>query len=279
MSMWESVDRVEMSGRGDCPECSEDRFGRSGPLAWILDGASTVSSEPVPGETDAIWMVEHLTGELKTLCYEPLSLKDLVACALRNTAAAAVEKWPAGAPEVPPSAALGVVRHAEDHVEFLVLADVSVILRTEAGAQWFIDRRVDEHNKEAFDFMKAALRDDEITFDEVSRGIRQRLAKPRRSKMNRLDGYWVASIDGAPAEHAITGTLDRVDELILASDGFMRALDLFGLVKRPDDLFTCDLAELAQRVRECERADPHTRNYPRWSVSDDICAHRIRWVD
>jgi hypothetical protein len=273
--MWRSVDSVDLAGRG----CSEDRFGTSGPMAWILDGASTVVPEKdvTGGPGDAVWLVERLGSELKTLCYEPQPLKDLVAEALRNTAAAAREEWER-TPAVPPSAALGVVRHAGDHVQFLVLADVSLVLRSEAGAQWFIDRRVDDHNEPARHAMFDALRDEDLTFEQLSARIRPLLAEPRRSKMNRPGGYWVASTDPEAAHHALTGTVDGVDDVVVATDGFMRALDLFGLLAGPDELFTCDLADVAARIRAAEQSDPACRRYPRWSVSDDICAHRLRWV-
>jgi hypothetical protein len=276
MPMWKSVDSVDIPGR----VCSEDRFGTTGALAWILDGASSVSSgqQVTDAPTDAVWIVDHLDRELRALSDRSEPLKELVALALGRVAAQADEEW-TGTPDVPPSAALGVVRHAGDHTEYLVLADVSVILRAEAGAQWFIDRRVDVHNKDAREVMEQALLDTEITFEQVSERTRPHLAKPRLSKMNRADGYWVASIDQAAAGHALTGTVDGADDVVLASDGFMRALDLFELVSRPDELFTCDFPELAERIRAVERADADIRRFPRWSVSDDICAHRLQWVD
>jgi hypothetical protein len=273
--MWKSVDSVDLPGR----TCSEDRFGTSGPLAWILDGASTVApgASVTGATTDAIWIVEHIDSQLRSLCDDPRPLRELVTEALANLARAADDEW-LTTPEVPPSAALGVVRHAGDHVEFLVLADVSVILRAEPGAQWFIDRRVDEHNRPAAEAMGEALRDPAVSFDEAIERTRPYLARPRRLAMNQPDGYWVASTDPTAAAHALTGALRDVDEVVLASDGFMRGLDLFGLVPDPDALFDCDFGELAAAIRRVEHG-PRSREFPRWSISDDICAHRLRWVD
>jgi hypothetical protein len=275
------MDSVERPSREGFENCfSEDRFGTSGAMAWILDGASSVSPGLVrTARSDADWIVDHLDNELRALSDRPEPLKELVARALHHVALLADDEWEGARPEVPPSAALGVVRHVGDHTEFFVLADVSVILRTEAAAVWLIDRRVDEHNAAARRELEEAVLEPEITFAQISERTRPLLAEPRRSMMNKPDGYWAASIDEAAADHALTGTIDGAEEVILATDGFIRALDLFGLVSSPEQLFTSDFRALAGSIRAIERGDPDTIAYPRWSVSDDICAHRLRWVD
>jgi hypothetical protein len=180
-------------------------------------------------------------------------------------------------PEVPPSAALGVVRHTGAGTEYLVLADVSVVLHTDQGVFEFTDQ-VDDHNNGARAVMAEAL-DAGKSFPEAKAITKPHLAERRRSAMNREGGYWVASIDEAAAAHAVTDVVPGVREVVLASDGFMRALHLFGLVPQVGALFERNLAELAEAVRKAEHDDPETRAYPRWTVSDDICARRLRWVD
>jgi hypothetical protein len=127
--------------------------------------------------------------------------------------------------------------------------------------------------------MIAGLQKEGATYESVHEKTRPLLAEARRRGMNREGGYWVASIDEAAVDHALTGALDGVYEVILATDGFMRAVHLFKLVDKVDNLFERDLTELAREVRRAEAADPHTRDFPRWSVSDDICARRLRWDD
>lgn len=274
--MWESVDGVDDAGGG----CFEDRSGTSGTMAWILDGASAVSPERVTtASSDARWMVEHLDAELRALSGHQEPLEKLVAQAIERTAAQAKVEWK-GKPDVPPSAALGVVRRSGDRSEFLVLADVSVIMLTDAGVFEFTDQRVDKYNNGAREVMAQALRSGR-TFEEASERTRPHLAERRRSSMNREHGYWVASTDEAAAGHALTGVLDGVREVVLASDGFMRALRLFTLVPDLEALFAPerDFQHVASLIREAERDDPDTRKFPRWTVSDDICAQRLRWAD
>jgi hypothetical protein len=283
MPMWKSVDSVERAGRENAPRgpeelCfSEDRFGGFGAMAWILDGASSVSAQRVTtARSDATWIVEQLEDELLALADRPEPLQVLVAEALEHTAQRAHDEWTA-VPAAPPSAALGIVRRVGDRTDFLVLADVSIIVRTEAGVLWLIDRRVDVHNEPARIAMAKYLSSG-MGFDEAKAKTDPHLAAPRQQAMNKDGGYWVASNDPAAARHALTGSLDHVDEVILATDGFMRAVDLFGLV-RHEDLFDADFGELGRQIRRAEQDDPETERFPRWSRSDDMCAHKLRWVE
>jgi hypothetical protein len=274
MTMWKSMDEVDLAGNG----CFEDLAGMSSSLAWVLDGASAVSDDgPITtAESDALWMVEHIDHYLKQLADEDLSLAKIVARAIESTARDAAE-WKA-TPEFPPSAALGLVRRKGPKTEYLVLADISVIMRTDLGVHLFIDRRVDEHNRAAHEAMKAALVSPTATLADARERARPLLADVRRQAMNQDGGYWVASTDRNAVDHALVGAVDGVTELILASDGFMRGVELFGLVERVDDLFDCDFRKLAKQIRAAEDADPDTRRYTRWSKSDDICARRLRWL-
>jgi hypothetical protein len=274
MTMWKSMDEVDLPGNG----CFEDRAGMSGSLAWVLDGASAVSDDgPITtAESDALWMVEHIDHHLKQLADEDLPLADIVAMAIESTKSDSAE-WTA-TPEFPPSAALGLVRRKGPKTEFLVLADISVIMRTDRGVHLFIDRRVDEHNRAAQEAMKAALVSPAATLADARERARPLLADVRRQAMNKDGGYWVASTDRNAVDHALVGAVDGVTELILASDGFMRGVELFGLVQRVDDLFDCDFRKLAKQIRAAEDADPDTRDHSRWSKSDDICARKLRWL-
>lgn len=275
MTMWKVLDEVDEAGNG----CFEDRAGISGGLAWVLDGASAVSDDgPITtAKSDAQWMVKHIDRHLTQLADKDLPLAKIVAGAIECTALDAKRDW-TSEPTFPPSAALGVVRRVGPTTEFLVLADISVIMRTEFGVFQFIDRRVDEHNRAAQDAMKAALVSPTATLADARERARPLLADVRRLAMNQEGGYWVASIDRDAVDHALIGSLYGVTELILASDGFMRAIELFGLVESVDDLFDCDFRKLAKQIRAAEDADPDTRDHARWSKSDDICARKLRWL-
>jgi hypothetical protein len=278
MAMWKCEDVVEEPG-GPGAAFSEDRLGMSGPVAWVLDGASNVAKNRVTRDahSDASWLVRHLDRALRDLAgHADRTLAQIVAEAIARTAREAEQVW-RGDPDVLPSAALGVVRGDGSRTEYLVLADISIILQTDDAVIEITDSRVDEFNVEARATMAAALKAHK-SLDEARKETIPLLAEAR-SHMNQDGGYWVASLDEHAVDNALCGEIEGVREIILASDGFMRIVRPFGLIEI-DDLFApdCSLVELAQRVRRAERADPETRGFPRWSVSDDLCAKRLRWV-
>jgi len=276
--MWECLDAVDEAGNS----ASEDLSGTAGRLAWVLDGASSVFPvrDKVTAEdsSDARWLVERIAKHLEGLAGEKGPLRSLVAQAIQRTAADAGREWITEAVDVPPSAALGVVRQVGRSTEYLLLADVSIVMRTHGGYVELIDHRVDVVNEPARVAMAEKLALPEATFATAIEHTRPFLADARRTGMNRDGGYWVASVDKAAVDHAVVGVVDGVQEIVLASDGFMRGVHLFGLFTL-EDLFSKPLPEMAAAVREQERADPDTRTFPRWSVRDDICARRLVWHD
>jgi hypothetical protein len=277
MTMWKCVDVAAEKGG---PRYSEDRLGKCGSVAWVIDGASAVSEQRVTDHesSDASWLVERLEEALQDLSGETdLTLQQLVAKAIMHTAERAAKDWKAE-PEVPPSAALGVIRSDGHRTEYLVLADISVIFRTgESEALEITDQRVDSANTEARSAMTALL-DEGLSIEEARRATMPFLARAR-SQMNKEGGYWVAARDEHAVDHALCGEVEGVSEVILASDGFMRILRPFGLIPDVGVLFTPghSLGRLAEKVRKAEHDDPETRRFPRWSVSDDLCAQRLRW--
>jgi hypothetical protein len=277
--MWKCEDVVEQPG-GPGSAFSEDRLGMSGAMAWVLDGASNVAKHRVTDDrdSDASWLVRRLDHALRALSVESdLPLTQIVGEAIARTAQQAEDEW-LGVPDVPPSAALGVIRSDGRTTEYLVLADISIILQMADGAiREKTDARVDEFNTQARARMKELIAAG-MTLKQARQEVNPLLAQAR-SFMNKAGGYWVASLDEHAVDNAITGEEAGVRELVLATDGFMRIVEPFGLIAI-EDLFVpdCSLGELARRVRQAERDDPETRQFARWSVSDDLSAKRLRWV-
>jgi len=163
-----------------------------------------------------------------------------------------------------------------------VLDGASSVMVTDAATDslWVVDH---------LDRALRELADHPVPLDELVAAAIARLAAraerewlatpmcPRPPRRGWCAGYWVASTDPEAAHHAVTADVEDVDEIILATDGFMRAVELFGLVSDLADLFVRDLAEVADGIREMELDDPDVRRFPRWRVHDDICALRLRW--
>jgi hypothetical protein len=277
--MWHCKEVVEEPGVPGS-DFSEDRLGSAGPMAWVIDGASAVTGQRVTDDrhSDASWLAGRLDRAMAALAVESgLSLAEIVAEAIARTARQAEDEW-LGVPDVPPSAALGVVRQAGERTGYLVLADVSVLLQTTDGrVRAVTDSRVEAVTEHARRRMVARL-EEGASLQEARREVNPVLAGARAA-MNSEGGYWVASLDEHAVDHAVTGEVAGVREVVLATDGFMRVVEPFGLITT-DELFEpgCSLGDLARRVRRAEQDDPETRQFARWSVSDDLSATRLRWV-
>lgn len=267
------VDHIAMA---DGP-ANEDLIGWEGQLAWVIDGATSLAEHQVTDRpSDALWLVEHLSTGLRSRAQSSDDLAELLAESIADVADRAGAEW-IGTPEVPPSAAVGIVRFNEMTTDFLVLADVSVVLRTEAGTVEICDERVDTGNEIARMVMQEEL---ERTGDLTA--ARERVApmllERRRTSMNQPEGYWVAALDPDAAVHAVSGTFERVHEVVLATDGFVRCLRPLGLFRSWEHLLQSGygLGAIARMVRQRESDDTFCKDFPRWNTHDDLAAARWR---
>ena len=260
---------------GDGP-ANEDLIAWSGNLAWVIDGATSLSARQVTNRpSDAIWLVERLSQSITERSESAASLSDILAESIDDVATAAGSEW-SGTPEVPPSAAIGMVRLRERTVDFLVLADVSVITVTEAGAMEFCDDRVDRGNHVARSVMEEELSrsgDLQLARERVS----PLLLDHRRNNMNVNGGYWVAALDPEAADHSLRGTMECCSEVLLATDGFVRALRPLNLYPNWESMLTpgTSLRSVADRIRKRESDDANCIAFPRWNTHDDLAAARF----
>jgi hypothetical protein len=125
-----------------------------------------------------------------------------------------------------PAAAVALLRDRGDQVEYLVLADCTVLLETWTGIQAVTDDRI-AHVATA----ERAERDAEAGGSTEHRLGESRLVTAQRSYRNRKGGYWVASSDPSAAYKAIAGSVPRqqLSRAVVLSDGAARLVDRFAL--------------------------------------------------
>ena len=91
--------------------------------------------------------------------------------------------------------------------------------------------------------------------------------------MNQKNGYWVIARNLTDSSQAISGLLETPRQILLASDGFSRAVDTFSLAPTYRKLLeTKPLSKIAELIRQEETSDPNCLQSPRWSTSDDCSA-------
>lgn len=176
-----------------------------------------------------------------------------------------------------PSAAVALLREANQTVDYLVLADTTVLLDETSDLHVISDDRlaqvaVTEHS--------AMHR--EATGSPTHQQRYAELVTELRRHRNQDAGYWVASSTPDAAYHALTGTVPRseVRRVGLLSDGATRLVDRFGTMAWPHLLDVLDREgpyALIVQTREAENGDPEGRRWPRSKRHDDASAILCRF--
>jgi hypothetical protein len=248
--------RVSMAtdpGSRDVP--NEDWCGATPSVIVVLDGVTSMGgangcSHGTP------WYVRQLGSWLLTA--EPgVPLDVILAGAIFDVADLhrGCDLASAGAP----SAAVGMLRFDSIRAEYLVLADVTVALKTAEGIKVITDDRV-----------AASVAGVDPSAPDVAGEITARRAADR----NRPGGYWVAAADPEAAAHAVTGSAAGVLRAMVMTDGASRIADMFGTAWA--DVMASGPGDLIAQVRLCESRDPDRHRHPRFKVSDD--ATSALWI-
>lgn len=154
-----------------------------------------------------------------------------------------------------PSATVAVLRLGEDSAEYLVLADVTIVLETAGELTVISDDRV--HASVA-------------SVDPSAADVGEQIAERREADRNRPGGYWVAAADPEAAVHAVTGSVPLPDCAAVMTDGAARAHDMFGISW--ETVMPLAAGELISEVRAGEQLDAKRERFPRFKVSDDATA-------
>lgn len=266
-------------------DVNEDAVGISSGAAWVIDGATGFGMCPLTSyPTDAAWYASELGSALATLSAETTVPADLLKAAIKQVARRfeAIARRPA--PEDEPHAAVVTIRMSDDgQIQYAVLGDCAVIVPTPDGARLINDPVVGRFDGR-FAQAIAALHGQGIVDKEDVQAKMIPVLRDLRKTMNRPEGYWVAALDPDVASHAVVGTvtLRPGESILLASDGFLRLIDPFGIYDAAALLTAAaadGLAPLIVDLRRRERQDREARRFPRLKVHDDATAMLLTLVD
>lgn len=172
-----------------------------------------------------------------------------------------------------PSATVVATRWLGGDLEYLVLADSTLVLDMVGGPPVVLSDGREGEIGRRYRRDRDSLA---IGSPEHSAAL-HRYVEAMTGHRNRPGGFWVASVDPAAGDHAITGSvpLAELSSVALLSDGASRLVDKFALTTWPDVaalLKSEGPEELIRRVRAAEAADPHGRRWPRGKGRDDATA-------
>jgi hypothetical protein len=272
ISRFRSLDRLSLPGS----RVNEDGIGLCGPFAWVIDGATGLSDEQfTSGGSDAAWLAGLVGDRLMDLAGEEgdavmSRLEADIHSIFRETTAHVLEVGDHHAP----SACLGLVEvhpgeGGQDRVQGCFLGDVIALVPTERGIVRWTDERAKPFEKKTL----AALGAREHAPGSIPEAVKRQILE-NRTKLNRPDGYWVVNPlrPWAGRELRFEAQVKPGEPIVLATDGFMRLVDVFGAYS--DTALHARLAagkgpDLMQELRERERSDLLAGAYPRVKTHDD----------
>ncbi|RKE20995.1 protein phosphatase 2C domain-containing protein [Streptomyces sp. TLI_171] len=260
-------------GAADRP--NED-FALAGPdTVLVLDGAGLPDGTDTGCAHGVVWFVRRLGAALlRHATGRDAPLTECLADALTETAAAHGPRCDLGHP-MTPTATVAVLRRRDEQLDWLVLADSTLLLDLPSGVRAVSDHRVGE----VTDRQQRDLADRLAGL--APRARRELLATAQRGAMNTPDGYWVAGPHPAAAGHALTGGAPAAGLRLAAllTDGAARPVDDFAAMTWPDArtlLHTSGPQALVDRTRTLELTDPHHTRWPRAKTHDDATAVLLR---
>jgi hypothetical protein len=252
---------------------NEDAVAATERVVVLLDGASVPQGLEIGCGHGTAWYVGQLGTELLgQLTGQPDQLlTDGLASAIQAVASLHADTCQLDHPGGP-SAAVALLREADQSVDYLVLADTTILLDEPAGIRVISDDRlaqvaVTEHS---------AMHREATGSPTHQRRYADLVTELRRHR-NQAEGYWVASSTPDAAYHALTGSVPRLElrRAALLSDGATRLVDRFGVMAWPGVFDVLDREgpySLILQTREAESSDPEGLRWPRSKRHDDATA-------
>lgn len=260
---------------------NEDISGWAGSCAWIVDGSAFFTGAArTTEESEGAWLVRRIDEILQAHPPEDMAFPDWAKALeqqLRQDYAALGQGHPEREAGEGPSAVLGLVRVMQDgqvlHIEGAVIGDVSILIQD--GDR--IERWTDPSSSpfEALT-IAAATADGHLPGEVISPKALAQILRNRRS-LNRPGGYWAINpgLSWTAGLRLFSGSISDKATILLASDGFMRLVDV---IAHHDDRGLMDAvkrkgaAGIIAELRQLESADPGAERYRRVKIHDDATA-------
>ena len=258
---------------------NEDFLGTAPGTVVLLDGAGTPAGVECGCSHGVAWFARTLGATLLTEIFTTdAPLADALSAAIlrvRSLHEDTCDLDHAGSP----SATVVAVRARGSELEYLVLADSTLVLDMATGEPVVItddrEARIGRQHRARMDALPTGT-------PEHTAALRE-YVETMRSYRNRPGGFWVASVDPDAAREATSGTvpLDGLRAATLLSDGASRLVDRFHLATWPELLKILaedGPGELIRRVRSAEDTDPRGERWPRGKAHDDASVAYLRFT-
>lgn len=218
-----------------------DRFGHTTNMAWIIDGADALTSNPIH-DSPAQWLVDSFSEALGEDC--ETNLEASLHSALNKLLSLPVGKKIAELSTVQQGCfTLAIAKLVAHQVSFGIIGDAHILLLKEDNSIChFSDNRIRTFTEKTRTRPTTEKKHEQMILN--------------RSYMNKPDGYWTGTLENNWPSQIVNFDIPvtQCKRILLCSDGFYRAHD-FGLIDWQDVLLEQkSLKAVYQDLRQYEFA-------------------------
>lgn len=274
---FELVDSISLAGNPD--KTNDDAFGFRARAGIVLDGATGLGEQLLPGPSDAAWLARFGANRVMSYVDEGATARDAVIAALFD-AQTSFEKLRRRAPveryEIP-YASLMLAVAGDGDIDFLWYGDCAAIVEGADGKNDIVGEAIAKRAREASRVKRLAESKGENAASTSVRAEFLPALRAARNLVNTQKGTFLFGPEVDAADHAATDSrwVEPGAHLLLVSDGFLALLSDYGRYDADTLLAAArsrGLESLARELREIEESDPDGRQYPRFKKSDDATA-------
>ena len=277
------LDALSRPSRPGAP--NEDAAGHRDGAAWVIDGATGVSERPPmrAGSTDAAWLAAWLDDALGRFFGRPAAAPEAWPEALEAELRAAYAGVAANGvpPAEQPSACIAVAAVADDALHLFCLGDCRVLVEAGSGVWRFGTSELDRLDALMLERLRR-LKQERPDTDAMA-AMRPAILQGR-ALMNAPGGYYVVHPTRSWRAHvqhacmtlaASARPAASARHILIASDGFLRLVDVFGAYTDAELLRAAldrGLAALHAELRAREAEDAGCDRFLRLKPYDDASA-------
>jgi hypothetical protein len=273
----ELIDSLSLPGNPE--KANDDAFGYREHAAVVLDGATGLGENFLPGPSDAAWLARFGANRLMAYMADGATPQDAVAAALFD-AQTSFERLRRREPTERyemPFASVMLAGVAGTGLDLLWYGDCAAIVGHEDGSAEIIGEAIEKRARESARVKKLA---DSQGAAAAAVGVRDTFLpalRAARNTVNTTKGGYLFGPDVVAADHAKTQHVNVTSgtHLLLVSDGFLALASDYGRYDVAGLLAAAigkGLPELVRELREIEDGDPEGRTFPRFKKCDDATA-------
>jgi hypothetical protein len=279
--MLEVLDSISIPGNPEKP--NDDAFAHGQSAAVVLDGATGLGDQLMPGKSDAAWLASFGARRLMAHLSDGDAAKDALRATLEDAQKSYValrRRPPKENYELPHASMMLACANAKG-VEALWFGDCAMIVKRPDATLEVLGDALEKRRLEAGRVAKLAQKHGLSPAAGVNRPEYLAALRKARNYANTEKGHWAFAPEPHAADHVETAQVaaPKGTILLLCSDGFLALASDYGRYDAETLIGaarTKGLKTLCEELRAIERDDPEGRKFPRFKTSDDATAVLLR---